>query len=66
MGLININQSHRSTNVTIAQYILSSIKPKIIAIKEHEQIKPQNTSIIKLAENFTQKIGKPDIKPNRK
>ena len=36
MDLINANQSHRSINVSIAQYIMSSNKPRIIVIKEHE------------------------------
>ena len=57
MGLINVNQSHRSTNITLAQYLTSSSRRKIKIIKEHEEEKPQNTSIIKLAYNFLQKFN---------
>ena len=57
MGLINIKESHGSSNINIAQYFKSSTRNKVTLIREHEERKPQNTSIIKLGTNFIQKVG---------
>ena len=58
MELININEAHKSTNVNIAQYLKSSTRNKIIAIKQLEEKKQPNSSITKLGENLIQKVGK--------
>ena len=47
MGLININNSHRATVVSMATYISTSSKHEIQEVFNHEAAKPLNTSIIK-------------------
>ena len=52
-GLTEINQSFRSTIVSLGQYLISNSDPlmKTVAQQHHERL-PQNVSIIKLASKF--------------
>ena len=53
LGLIEINQAYRSTIISLGTYIKCSQDDylKFVA-QQHREILPQQTSIIKLAENF--------------
>ena len=52
MGLTEINEYHRATTISIAQYINNSKDPKIEIVKLHQDKLSQQTSITQLAESF--------------
>ena len=53
LGLSEINHQHRATMVSTAQYLRSSINPKIAMVHEHRTSRAsKNTSITNLAQHF--------------
>ena len=57
MGLMNNNQCYRSPTTVIPQYLRLSNRSKLKTVKNHEERKPRNSSLLKFAKIFNNKIN---------
>ena len=66
LGLIEVNQSHRSTIVSLGQYLISSTDPLLTQILPHHlDTLTERTSLTKLARNFAGDIVVGDRESNQ-
>ena len=58
IGLINLNNSHRATTVSVATYIKASNKKNMKIVEEHDsrQGRPQKNSVSKLSKIFLEQL----------
>ena len=53
MGLLEIDTSYKASFISLAQFILSSKDITVMLIKQHQQQLPRRTSLIRMAEAFS-------------